>query len=141
MSHPLAELIAYPIQEAQTWVTWRHASIAIAALLIVPMCSKCTTHVDGDAHILQMSPHCQDCMQEMQLAKQGKGKEVVSGRSAIEPAFEQTAFRLDYLTEPTFLGDIGLDLKKVDVVARVKPDDEAFVIAYPYFNVNGAPGS
>ena len=72
------------------------------------------------------------------LAKQGKAAEKVTGRAAIAATFEQSAFRLDYLTEPTLLLDLGLDVRKVDVVEKARAEDEAFVVAYPYYNVNGA---
>lgn len=49
--------------------------------------------------------------------------------------FEGTYFKLDYLTKPSGLEDIGFS-KKVRMVDRVKPTDEMIVVAYPYFNVN-----
>lgn len=46
-----------------------------------------------------------------------------------------------FLTDPTFLGDMGLDVKKRDASALFDPDGESkrdslLVIAYPSFNVN-----
>lgn len=51
-------------------------------------------------------------------------------------AFEGTALKLDYLTNPSFFEDFGF-ITKVKMTDRVKPDDEMFLVAYPYFNVNG----
>lgn len=56
--------------------------------------------------------------------------------SAKNSVFEGTSFKLDYLTNPSGLEDIGFS-RKVKLAGRVKPTDEIFVIAYPYFNVNG----
>jgi len=44
--------------------------------------------------------------------------------------------RVDFLTRPSALGDLGLDPFKVNMVDRIKDDDELFVIAYPSFNPN-----
>lgn len=76
----------------------------------------------------------------MEVAKRGMTEESVTGRG-VEPLFAQTAFRLDYLTEPTGFMDLGLDLKKVNVADKVQADDSGFVVAYPHFNVNGARSS
>lgn len=43
---------------------------------------------------------------------------------------------MDYLTKPSFFEDFGF-VQKVKMADRVKPEDEAFLVAYPYFNVNG----
>ncbi|RRT44143.1 hypothetical protein B296_00036969 [Ensete ventricosum] len=51
-------------------------------------------------------------------------------------AFEGTALKLDYLTKPSFFEDFGF-ITKVKMTDRVKPDDKMFLVAYPYFNVNG----
>ena len=45
-------------------------------------------------------------------------------------------FRLDYLTRPTVLLDIGLDVLKRPVAERCLPDDVAYLCPYPSFNVN-----
>ena len=45
-------------------------------------------------------------------------------------------FRLDYLTRPTVLMDIGLDVLKSPVAERCLPDDVAYLCPYPSFNVN-----
>ncbi|KAE8702813.1 protein vip1-like isoform 1 [Hibiscus syriacus] len=49
--------------------------------------------------------------------------------------FEGAYFKLDYLTKPSFFEDFGFG-EKVKMADRVKPDDELFVVGYPYFNVN-----
>lgn len=49
--------------------------------------------------------------------------------------FEGTYFKLDYLTKPSGLEDIGFS-RKVKIAERLKPTDEIIVVAYPYFNVN-----
>lgn len=50
--------------------------------------------------------------------------------------FGGASFKLDYLTKPSFFEDFGF-ITKVKMADRVKPEDELFVVAYPYFNVNG----
>lgn len=50
--------------------------------------------------------------------------------------FEGVSLKLDYLTKPSFLEDFGFGTK-VKMADRVRPEDELFVVAYPYFNVNG----
>ncbi|XP_022145462.1 uncharacterized protein LOC111014905 isoform X2 [Momordica charantia] len=50
-------------------------------------------------------------------------------------AFEGASFKLDYLTKPSFFEDFGF-VEKVKMADRVKPEDELFLVAYPYFNVN-----
>ncbi|EOY25287.1 Domain of Uncharacterized protein function isoform 2 [Theobroma cacao] len=49
--------------------------------------------------------------------------------------FEGASFKLDYLTKPSFFEDFGFS-EKVKMADRVKPDDELFLVGYPYFNVN-----
>ncbi|OMO56236.1 hypothetical protein CCACVL1_26684 [Corchorus capsularis] len=49
--------------------------------------------------------------------------------------FEGATFKLDYLTKPSFFEDFGFT-EKVKMADRVKPDDELFIVGYPYFNVN-----
>ncbi|DBB02056.1 hypothetical protein WJX77_010807 [Trebouxia sp. C0004] len=68
---------------------------------------------------------------EMEVAKTGKGIEEEGGA-----VFDVTKFQLDYLTTPSGLLDIGIDLTKVDITARTRPADELYIIAYPHFNVN-----
>lgn len=55
---------------------------------------------------------------------------------ARKSVFEGASFKLDYLTKPSLFEDFGFTTK-VKMADRVKPDDEMFLVAYPYFNVNG----
>ncbi|GMH09163.1 hypothetical protein Nepgr_011003 [Nepenthes gracilis] len=50
-------------------------------------------------------------------------------------AFGGVPFKLDYLTKPSLFEDFGF-VTKVKMADRVKPEDELFLVAYPYFNVN-----
>ncbi|KAF9685595.1 hypothetical protein SADUNF_Sadunf03G0071000 [Salix dunnii] len=54
---------------------------------------------------------------------------------ARQSAFEGSSLKLDYLTKPSFFEDFGF-VEKVKMKDRVKPEDELFLVAYPYFNVN-----
>ncbi|KAI9111735.1 hypothetical protein K1719_017425 [Acacia pycnantha] len=54
---------------------------------------------------------------------------------ARQSVFAGASFKLDYLTKPSFFQDFGV-FEKVKMVDRVKPEDEVFLVAYPYFNVN-----
>ncbi|KAK9180920.1 hypothetical protein WN944_024056 [Citrus x changshan-huyou] len=54
---------------------------------------------------------------------------------ARKSVFEGSSFKLDYLTKPSFFEDFGFT-EKVKMADRVKPEDELFLVAYPYFNVN-----
>lgn len=56
---------------------------------------------------------------------------------ARKAAFEGASFKLDYLTKPSFFEDFGFT-EKVKMTDRVKPEDELFLAAYPYFNVSGS---
>ncbi|KAK1286625.1 hypothetical protein QJS10_CPB20g01102 [Acorus calamus] len=49
--------------------------------------------------------------------------------------FGGSSLKLDYLTKPSLFEDFGF-VTKVKMADRVKPDDELFLVAYPYFNVN-----
>ncbi|XP_050131548.1 uncharacterized protein LOC126607886 isoform X6 [Malus sylvestris] len=53
---------------------------------------------------------------------------------ARESIFDGASFKLDYLTKPSFFEDFGF-VEKVKMIDRVKPEDELFLAAYPYFNV------
>lgn len=64
-----------------------------------------------------------------------EAKEVDFARKSV---FEGSSLNLDYLTKPSFFEDFGFTTK-VKMSDRVKPDDEVFLVAYPYFNVNGTP--
>ena len=55
---------------------------------------------------------------------------------ARQSAFEGCLLKLDYLTKPSLYEDFGFTTK-VKMADRVKPEDETFLVAYPYFNVNG----
>lgn len=55
---------------------------------------------------------------------------------ARQSVFEGTLLKLDYLTKPSLFEDFGF-VTKVKMTDRVKPEDELFLVAYPYFNVNG----
>eukprot|EP00268_Persea_americana_P059200 TRINITY_DN7240_c2_g1_i13.p1 TRINITY_DN7240_c2_g1~~TRINITY_DN7240_c2_g1_i13.p1 ORF type:complete len:104 (+),score=20.89 TRINITY_DN7240_c2_g1_i13:106-417(+) len=63
-----------------------------------------------------------------------EAKEVEFARKS---AFGGASFKLDYLTKPSLFEDFGF-VTKVKMADRVKPDDEVFLVAYPYFNVNGS---
>lgn len=56
---------------------------------------------------------------------------------ARKSAFEGASFKLDYLTKPSFFEDFGFT-EKVKMTDHVRPEDELFLVAYPYFNVNGS---
>lgn len=60
--------------------------------------------------------------------------------SAKTSFFDGTSFKLDYLTKPNGLEDFGFG-RKVKMADRVQASDKVFVVAYPYFNVNGTPSS
>ncbi|KAL6001816.1 hypothetical protein ACLOJK_041794 [Asimina triloba] len=62
-----------------------------------------------------------------------EANEVEFARKSI---FGGSSFKLDYLTKPSLFEDFGF-VSKVKMSDRVKPDDEMFLVAYPYFNVNG----
>lgn len=63
-----------------------------------------------------------------------EAKEVEFARKS---AFGGSSLKLDYLTKPSFFEDFGF-VEKVKMSDRVKPEDELFVVGYPYFNVNGS---
>ena len=50
--------------------------------------------------------------------------------------FEGTSFKLDFLTKPSGLEDFGFG-KKTRMTDRAQSGDKIFLVAYPYFNVNG----
>lgn len=55
---------------------------------------------------------------------------------ARKSVFGGASFKLDYLTKPSFFEDFGF-VTKIKMADRVKPEDELFIVGYPYFNVNG----
>ncbi|PSR89275.1 Protein LOW PSII ACCUMULATION 3 like [Actinidia chinensis var. chinensis] len=61
-----------------------------------------------------------------------EANEVKFARNSI---FGGVSFKLDYLTKPSLFEDFGF-VSKVKMADRVKPEDELFLVAYPYFNVN-----
>lgn len=61
-----------------------------------------------------------------------EAKEVEFARSS---SFGGASFKLDYLTKPSLFEDFGF-VTKVRMADRVKPEDELFIVGYPYFNVN-----
>eukprot|EP00803_Ostreobium_quekettii_P010762 evm.model.scf_1809.2 EVM.evm.TU.scf_1809.2 scf_1809:10936-14172(+) len=71
-----------------------------------------------------------------ELALATEGNQDNEGQEPMAPRFRGVRFQLDYLTQPTGLMDIGLDLNQSKASARVKDSDKLFVIAYPHFNVN-----
>nr|CAD1840932.1 unnamed protein product [Ananas comosus var. bracteatus] len=54
---------------------------------------------------------------------------------ARQSAFGGSSLKLDYLTKPSLFEDFGF-VTKIRMADRVKPEDEIFLVAYPYFNVN-----
>lgn len=51
------------------------------------------------------------------MAQSGMTMDPNAGRAGFDPVFDEgTSFQLDYLTEPTGLLDLGIDLKKVKVL-------------------------
>lgn len=62
-----------------------------------------------------------------------EANEVQFARNSV---FGGVSFKLDYLTKPSFFEDFGF-VEKVKMADRVQPEDELFLVAYPYFNVSG----
>eukprot|EP00899_Mesostigma_viride_P006087 jgi/Mesvir1/1547/Mv14530-RA.1 len=56
--------------------------------------------------------------------------------SAKKSVFKDSPFQVDYLTKPSGLNDFGISPSDAKVTERVSADDQAFVAAYPYFNVD-----
>ncbi|KAL2234620.1 UNVERIFIED_CONTAM: hypothetical protein Sindi_1194200 [Sesamum indicum] len=61
-----------------------------------------------------------------------EASEVTFARKSV---FGGCSLKLDYLTKPSFFEDFGF-VSKVKMADRVKPEDELFIVGYPYFNVN-----
>lgn len=61
-----------------------------------------------------------------------EANEVAFARKSV---FGGSSLKLDYLTKPSLFEDFGF-VTKVKMAERVKPEDELFIIGYPYFNVN-----
>lgn len=68
------------------------------------------------------------------VAIEGKAMDPNAGSWTIDPVFEATRFQLDYLTKPTALMDLGIDIHKRRVGERVQDSDEVLVAAYPHFS-------
>ena len=78
---------------------------------------------------------------ELAVVTKGRGMDPAAGSAGVKASFAQTSCSVDFLTDPTFLGDMGLDVKKRDASKLFDPDGEGrrdalLVIAYPSFNVN-----
>jgi hypothetical protein len=72
---------------------------------------------------------------ELKVAKFGKNKDPSAGSWDIDAVWgDKSSFQLDYLTKPSGLLDIGIDLSKNDPASRVKPSDEILIMAYPSFD-------
>lgn len=72
--------------------------------------------------------------QELKVARFGKSKDPNAGSWDIEAVWDNTKFQLDYLTKPSGLLDIGLDLSRYDPSIKVKDSDDLIIIAYPNFD-------
>lgn len=66
-----------------------------------------------------------------------EANEVAFARKSV---FGGSSLKLDYLTKPSLFEDFGF-VTKVKMAERVKPEDELFIVGYPYFNVNGSNSS
>lgn len=78
---------------------------------------------------------------ELAVVTKGRGMDPAAGSAGVKASFAQTSCSLDFLTDPTFLGDVGLDVRKRDASGLFDPDGEGrrdalLVVAYPSFNVN-----
>lgn len=75
---------------------------------------------------------------EARIVQTGRGMDPAAGSAGVTPSFAPGThpFTIDFLTSPTAFSDMGLDIKKRDVAAAVKPGDALLVAAFPYFNVN-----
>lgn len=73
---------------------------------------------------------------EMRVAMEGKALDPAAGSAELQPTFGQSNFRLDYLTDPNGLSDLGIVIRQPDVLDRIRDTDKMYVMAYPYFNVS-----
>lgn len=71
---------------------------------------------------------------ELKLAQYGKKKDPDADSWEVDAVWDQTSFQLDYLTKPSGLLDIGIDLSNNDPASRVHPTDEVLIMAYPSFD-------
>lgn len=72
--------------------------------------------------------------QELAVAQYGKTLDPNAGSWNIDAVWENTKFQLNYLTEPSGLLDIGLDLSKYNPAQKVQDTDTAVIVAYPSFD-------
>jgi len=73
---------------------------------------------------------------ELRVAREGKEMDPAAGSAKLDPIFDQSNFRLDYLTNPNFLSDAGINIGQPDVLERIEDSDDLYICAYPSFNVN-----
>ena len=71
---------------------------------------------------------------ELEVARQGTVTDPNAGSWASSAVFGSTKFKLDYLSTPNGLLDLGISFGKADVAGRVQSSDKVFVIAYPHFD-------
>lgn len=72
--------------------------------------------------------------EELRVAKQGKRMDPNAGAWDIDAIWEQTAFALDFLTQPSGLLDLGINFNRFDPSTSVQPSDELIIAAYPHFD-------
>ncbi|XP_042029014.1 uncharacterized protein LOC121775966 isoform X3 [Salvia splendens] len=86
---------------------------------------------DGEGGI-EMTGSLQLIRQYCDLLFLPEANEVEFARKSV---FGGSSLKLDYLTKPSFFEDFGF-MSKVKMADRVKPEDQLFLVGYPYFNVN-----
>lgn len=74
------------------------------------------------------------------MAVNGKAMDPNAGSWTIDPVWDNSRFQLDYLTKPTALMDLGIDINKRKVGERVQDSDEVLIAAYPHFSPSGVYG-
>ncbi|OWM65007.1 hypothetical protein CDL15_Pgr028725 [Punica granatum] len=122
-----------------------HSSFAICTILLcLPVHHMCAFVYKGDGEGgIEMTGSMQlireFCDQLVEPEKITRTRiffpEANEVKFARKSAFEGASLKLDYLTKPSFFEDFGF-VEKVKMTDRVKPEDELFLVAYPYFNVN-----
>lgn len=73
---------------------------------------------------------------ELAVALHGRAMDPGAGSPGVEAVFENTSFKMGFLTKPNAFLDLGLNIGKVNPAEQVRPEDKLLVAAYPYFNVN-----
>lgn len=69
---------------------------------------------------------------ELMVAKNGKSKDPNAGSWDIEAVWSgKTEYNLDYLTKPSGLLDIGIDLSGFNPLDHIQETDEILIAAYP----------